>query len=256
MTGDLLAYVESGSGPTIVFIHGMTFTGHTWDPIVARLSDRFRCITVDLPGHGESQGSGADPRAVGARIHATLTAADEQDPVVVVGHSAGALIATGYATLYPTAGVVNVDQTTLVAPFAGFVQQLGPALRGPDFISAFAPFRDSIGVDRLPEPERTRVAATQHIEQSLVLDYWTGPLTTPPAVLQQEIDALLDAVRVPYLWLAGEAIPRRDRELMLAHIPTAQIEEWPGSGHMVHLAEPDRFAERVAQFVDGVTADA
>ncbi len=71
-------------------------------------------------------------------------------------------------------------QMMLVGPFAGFVQQLAPALRGPDFISAFAPFRESIGVDRLPEPERSRVAATQRLEQSVVLDHWTGPLTTPP----------------------------------------------------------------------------
>jgi pimeloyl-ACP methyl ester carboxylesterase len=256
MTGDLLAYVEAGSGPTILFIHGMTFTGRTWDPIVTRLADRFRCISVDLPGHGASRGSGADPRVVCSRIYATLSAAGVQDPVVVVGHSAGALMATGYATVYPTAGVVNVDQTMLVAPFAGFVQQLSPALRGPDFISAFGPFSDSIGVGRLPEPERSRVAATQHIEQSVVLDYWTGPLTTPPPVLQQEIDALLDAVRVPYLWLAGDVIPLPERELLLSHLPTAQIEEWPGSGHMVHLAEPDRFATRVAQFANGITAPA
>ncbi len=255
MTDDLLVYAEAGSGPTILFIHGLTFAGQTWDPIVARLRDRFRCIALDLPGHGDSRGSGADPRAVGARIHATVTAAGVETPVVV-GHSAGALIATGYAALYPTRGVVNVDQTTLVAPFAAFVQQLAPALRGTDFISAFAPFRDSIGVHRLPEPERTRVAATQRIEQSVVLDYWTGPLTTPPPVLQQEVDALLDSVQVPYLWLAGEIIPLPDRRLLLSHLPTAQIEEWPGSGHMVHLAEPDRFAKRVAQFVEGITADA
>jgi len=52
MTDDLLAYAEAGSGPTILFIHGLTFTGQTWDPIVARLSDRFRCIALDLLNAG------------------------------------------------------------------------------------------------------------------------------------------------------------------------------------------------------------
>lgn len=255
MTDDLLAYSDTGSGPTLLFIHGMTFSRQTWDPILARLTDHFRCIALDLPGHGGSRGSGADPRAVIMRIHATVAAAGVETPVVV-GHSAGALMATGYATSHPTKGVVNVDQTTLVAPFATFVQHLGPALRGADFISAFTPFRSSMGVDRLSEPERTRVAATQRIEQDVVLDYWTGPMTSSPPVLQQEIDAMLDAVNVPYLWLAGESIPPQDRQQLLSHVPAAEIEEWPGSGHMIHLAEPDRFASRVAQFVEGVAAEA
>ena len=255
MTDELLAYSDTGKGRTLLFIHGMTFSRQTWDPIVDRLSDRFRCLAVDLPGHGASGGSGANPRAVGVRIQATVAASGADAPVVV-GHSAGALMATGYASMYPTRGVVNVDQSTLVAPFAGFVQHLAPALRGADFVSAFAPFRSSIGVDRLPEPERTRVAATQHIEQDLVLDYWTGPLTTPPLVLQQEIDAMLDAVTVPYLWIAGETISPDDRQQLLSHLPTAEIEEWPGHGHMVHLDEPDRFAERLAQFANSAAADA
>jgi pimeloyl-ACP methyl ester carboxylesterase len=243
----VLAYESAGDGPPILFIHGLTFTAKTWDPIIARLRDRFRCVAVDLPGHGGSAGSGADPRTMCARIRATADAAGIAAPLVV-GHSAGALLATGYAGMFPATGVVNVDQTLAVEGFAGFVQQLAPALRGADFPSAFAPFRASIAVDRLPEPERSRVAATQRIEQSVVLDHWTGPLTTPPAQLQGEINGLLDAVTVPYLLLMGEAISDGDRDLFRAHLPSAQLEEWPGNGHMVHLAQPDRFAERVAGF--------
>jgi pimeloyl-ACP methyl ester carboxylesterase len=247
MTEEVLAYESAGDGPPILFIHGMTFTAKTWDPIIDRLRDRFRCVAVDLPGHGGSTGSGADPRTTCARIRATADAAGIGAPLVV-GHSAGALTATGYAAMFPATGVINVDQTLVVEGFAGFVQQLAPALRGPDFASAFAPFRSSIGVDRLAEPERSRVAATQRIEQSLVLDHWTGPLTTPPAQLQAEVNGLLDAVTVPYLLLSGELISDADRNLLRAHLPSAQLEEWPGNGHMVHLAEPDRFARRVADF--------
>jgi hypothetical protein len=40
------------------------------------------------------------------------------------------------------------------------------------FDAAFEPFRQSIGVDRLPEPERSRIAARQRIRQDLVVGYW------------------------------------------------------------------------------------
>jgi len=249
MAVEPLAYLDTGGDfPAIVFIHGMTFSKETWDPILARLRHRFRCLAVDLPGHGGSTGSGADPQAVVARIHATVVANAVVRPVVV-GHSAGALHATGYAAAHDTAGALNVDQSLRVGPFAGFIQHLAPALRGPDFGTAFEPFAASIGVARLPEPERGRVLTTQRINQQLVLDHWCKPLTERPTDLQAEIDALLDRITAPYLWLAGGPVDVADRDHLLAHVAQAHIETWSNLGHMAHLAEPDRFAARVSQFV-------
>lgn len=248
MAVEPLAHLDTGGDfPAIVFIHGMTFSKETWDPIVARLKDRFRCLVVDLPGHGTSTGSGADPEAVMARIHATVVLNGLLRPVVV-GHSAGALHATAYGGAYDSAGVVNLDQSPRVGPFAGFIQRLAPALRGPDFGAAFEPFMASIGVERLPEPERARVLTTQRIDQQLVLDHWFKPLTASPTGLQAEIDALLDRITVPYLWLAGGPVDVADRDHLLAHIDQAHIETWSNRGHMAHLAEPDRFTARLSEF--------
>lgn len=254
MAVEPLAHADTGGDlPAVVLVHGMTFSKETWDPIVERLRDRFRCLSVDLPGHGESTGSGADPYEVVERIHATVLQNDVVKPVMV-GHSAGALHATGYGFAHDTAGVVNVDQSVRVGPFAGFVQSLAPALRGPGFGAAFAPFESSIGVDRLPEPERERVLTTQRIDQELVLDYWSKPLTVSPAVLQADIDATLDGVTVPYLWLAGGPVETADRDQLLTHVPQAQIETWSDRGHMAHLAEPDRFVTRLSQFITSAVA--
>lgn len=105
MSVEPLAHLDTGGDlPSIVLVHGMTFSKETWGPIVDRLTGRFRCLAVDLPGHGESTGSGADPRAVVARIHATVVDRAVVQPVLV-GHSAGALHATAYAFAYDTAGV-------------------------------------------------------------------------------------------------------------------------------------------------------
>ncbi len=248
MAVEPLAHLDTGGDlPAVVFLHGMTFSKETWDPIVDRLRDRFRCLTLDLPGHGRSSGSAADPQAVVERIHATVIDTAVVRPVVV-GHSAGALHATAYAAAHDSAGVVNLDQSLRVAPFAGFIQHLAPALGGPDFDTAFEPFAASIGVERLPEPERGRVLATQRIDQQLVLDHWSKPLTASPADLQTEIDALLDRLTVPYLWLAAGPVDVADRDHLMAHVAQAQIETWSSMGHMAHLAEPDRFAARLTQF--------
>ena len=44
----------TGTGPTIVLIHGVCHRGHAWDPVVPLLKDRYRLVIVDLPGHGLS----------------------------------------------------------------------------------------------------------------------------------------------------------------------------------------------------------
>jgi pimeloyl-ACP methyl ester carboxylesterase len=40
------------NAPVLVLIHGSNASLYTWEPWVKRLSDRFRVITLDLPGHG------------------------------------------------------------------------------------------------------------------------------------------------------------------------------------------------------------
>ena len=44
-----LRYRERGTGPPIVFIHGLLVSGDLWRKVVPQLADRYRCITPDLP---------------------------------------------------------------------------------------------------------------------------------------------------------------------------------------------------------------
>jgi len=43
-----IAYVERGSGPVTLFVHGYPLNGYQWRGIIERLSDVRRCIAVDL----------------------------------------------------------------------------------------------------------------------------------------------------------------------------------------------------------------
>jgi 2-succinyl-6-hydroxy-2,4-cyclohexadiene-1-carboxylate synthase len=244
-----LATTDRGAGVPIVLIPGLTFARQVWDPIADRLVDRHRVVTVDLPGQGDSEGSGADPAAVVSRLHATLTGLDVDAPWVV-GHSAGAVLATGYAAAWPVRGVINVDQPLVMSPFAAFVQQQADELRGPAFDAAFAPFEQSIGCDSLPQPERDRVQALRRIQQDLVLDHWDWPLTTDPAELQRRVDALLEAISAPYVYVAAGEPPEQVRGHLLAHVRSARLATLPGGGHVAHLAHPREFAELVARVVD------
>ncbi len=50
------AGLEPESGQPLVFIHGWLLSRAYWQPLVARLSAHYRCLTYDLRGFGDSQG--------------------------------------------------------------------------------------------------------------------------------------------------------------------------------------------------------
>ncbi|MCX2180024.1 alpha/beta hydrolase [Streptomyces sp. SKN60] len=246
-----LAYDMEGTGTPVVLLHGMTFDRRTWQPIVEELDGSVTSIAPDLPGHGGSTGRPTRLEDVAERIHHLLKSLAVERPVVV-GHSMGAAVAGVYAATYPTRGMVLVDQATEVLPFARMLHQIAPMLRGPGFHQVWPNIENSLGLDRIPEPTRTRVFDAHKVEQDVVLGYWDEALTTDPSELQARIDASTAGIRVPCLAVFGRAATDGERE-RLRRMPDVQIEEWTGDGHFVHLVDPGRFTTRLRTFIDHCT---
>ncbi|MFX0545019.1 alpha/beta fold hydrolase [Roseovarius sp. S1116L3] len=101
-TGLTVSYRDSGTGEPLVLLHGVGMQSAAWGPQIAELSDDYRVIALDLPGHG-----GSDPLPEGSELpdfvawcHAAVQALG-LGPVNIAGHSMGALIAAGFAASYP-----------------------------------------------------------------------------------------------------------------------------------------------------------
>src|SRR5688572_1777136 len=52
--GHQVVYRMSGSGPPVVLVHGMVNSSRHWEPVAARLAERYTVIAPDLVGHGDS----------------------------------------------------------------------------------------------------------------------------------------------------------------------------------------------------------
>ena len=232
----------------IVLLPGLTFERRTWRPIVERLGDDACSVAVDLPAHGDSAGPPCDLADVAARVHHLVERLGIDDPVVV-GHSMSGGVAMIYAASYPARGAVTVDSPANLVPFAELVQRLEPALRGPGFAQAFEPFQQSMGFDRIPEPLRSEVLAAQQVRQDVVLGYWDELMRSKPERLQARVEQVAAAIDVPVLAVFGRQLPSDEREQLRRLVRGAQLEEWPGRGHFVHLAEADRFAAHLRAFV-------
>ena len=92
--GVSLYYEDVGQGPPIVFVHGFGMSHAVWESQVQELCDSFRCITLDLRGHGISDkpGEGYDITQNASDVANLITGLELQQPAFV-GWSLGVAIA-------------------------------------------------------------------------------------------------------------------------------------------------------------------
>ena len=247
--GTTIAYEVHGDGEPVVLVHGITESGANWDPIVARLADRYRVGVVDLRGHGRS-GPGPDYGLASlAGDVAAVAAAAALDRPRVVGHSLGGMVATALAGAFPVRSVVNVDQPLRLDGFQDQLRQVLPALRDPaSFPMVIAGLFEELAGNALDPAERARIEANRRPDQDVVLAIWEPVLDLPAEELAAMVDTAAAAVTCPYLALHG-IDPGLDYVAWLtASIPTATVEVWDGLGHYPHLVDPDRFVDRLEAF--------
>ena len=99
-----LRVVDSGSGPAVVFIHGIGASAYSWrqqvGPVVAA---GYRVVAIDLPGFGYSDKPRAGyHNADFVRVVTALLDTLRIDPVILVGHSMGGEIAAEVALANPS----------------------------------------------------------------------------------------------------------------------------------------------------------
>jgi pimeloyl-ACP methyl ester carboxylesterase len=91
--------VEVGSGEPVLFLHGFSLCTAHWAPVIAQLP-LFRCIAIDMPGHGRSGSvdyGGVDLRRWYRDMLAAVLDGLGIETVHLVGHSQGAMLGLFFA---------------------------------------------------------------------------------------------------------------------------------------------------------------
>ena len=89
---------------TVVFIHGLGSTGEMWQPVIDGLAKDVSLLSVDLLGFGSSPRPAWETYNVALQarsLSATLRRQKLSGPIIIVGHSLGALVAIEFAKTYP-----------------------------------------------------------------------------------------------------------------------------------------------------------
>jgi pimeloyl-ACP methyl ester carboxylesterase len=98
-----ISYVDQGTGPVALFVHGVLLNGYLWRHKLAGLSDIRRCIAVDLLAHGDTEIAPDQDVSVTANANMLKEFLDALniDQVDLVGNDSGGGIAQIFAALYP-----------------------------------------------------------------------------------------------------------------------------------------------------------
>src|ERR1700722_14492790 len=98
-----ISYMEQGTGPVALFVHGVLLNGHLWRHQLAELSDIRRCVAVDLLAHGDTEVAPGQDVSVTANAEMITQFLDalQIDQVDLVGNDSGGGIAQIFAALYP-----------------------------------------------------------------------------------------------------------------------------------------------------------
>ena len=100
--GRPVSYVQAGSGPLVLLIHGIAGSVENWQEVIEPLAQRHTVLAPSLPGHGRSA-PGAGDYSLGALATGLrdLLVALGHERATLVGHSLGAYIAARLAVEHP-----------------------------------------------------------------------------------------------------------------------------------------------------------
>jgi pimeloyl-ACP methyl ester carboxylesterase len=263
-------YRDQGNarGPVLVLLHGSNASLHTWEPWVKQLGDRFRIVTVDLPGHGLTIVPEEYPlSAEGMADFVDLFAAELALPRFAIGgNSMGAHVSLRFAIKYPlrVAAAIPIDGGGVIPPNmpeppAFFRIMSSPGLR--EFLRLIptrpigeATLKASFAnqalvtdamIDRYWELNREPgIRAATRKRFRMGLDYWRGE--------DRLMRANLSQIKVPVLVLWGrqdKLIPVAAAEILKNATPGAQLIVYDEGGHILQEDLPERSASDARSFL-------
>jgi 4,5:9,10-diseco-3-hydroxy-5,9,17-trioxoandrosta-1(10),2-diene-4-oate hydrolase len=258
--------IELGSGPPIVFVHGLSGSWQNWLEQLPVFARDHRVVAFDLPGFGESEMPAEEISIAGyARWLDALYDALEIDSAAVVGNSMGGFIGAELAIAFPA----RVERLVLVSA-AGLTvehqrdERALAVLKTLDKrLTAYAGWLGtrSDALSRRPRARRMIFGLVAHrpdlLPAPLVAEQIRGsgkPGFVPAldALTSYPIRDRLPEIACPTLIVWGtedRLVPVRDADEFARLIPNARKVVWPQTGHMAMLERPEAFNRLLAAFL-------
>ena len=250
-----LRYESWGNGPSLIMLHGLGSCADDWVYQLPDLGRHFRCLPLDLRGHGLSdKPAGRYSMSQFAADVIGLIQTLDLGPAHVLGLSLGGMVAQQVALARPDLVRSLVLINTMPGPWPPTRTMLRSATRR--LAALRGPATDMTGTATLiarnlfPEPE-----------QRLLYHYTVQRMAAnDPRAYRQSLQAItrfwpgrsLRQITCPTLILAGEldsVVPMIYKERLQRLLPHASLVRIPNSRHASNLDQPEVVNQAILDFL-------
>ncbi len=238
---------ESRLRTPLVLIHGAGGDHLSWPPEMRRLPG-YRVITLDLPGHGKTAGTGRQSVQDYARDVAGFMDTLGLFRAVFVGHAMGGAIALALALDYPdrVAGIGLISTGPILPIPSSVIENAVNLSTLPLAIKSLQEI--SLGSQTPENLKGTVFKRLAETRQTLLLDDLL-------ACDRFNVTDRLNAIRTPVLVVCGtddKLTPLHFSEILSSQIPGAALQTVEGAGHMLVFEQPARLAKLVSVFLSTI----
>lgn len=239
-------FEDHGTGPGVLLSHGFSASSTMWREQVAALQDRYRVITWDMRGHGQSDYP--DDPAAYSEAHSTadmvaILNACGLRQAVIGGLSLGGCASLAFHLHHPdrTAGLMLFD----TGP--GFKNDAARAAWNETAFGRAASF-EAKGLDALDDAPALRIAGHRDA---------TGLAHAARGMLAQFDDKMIQSlpgIAVPTLVLVGSEDVKfhAATDYMAGKITGAKKVMIDAAGHEANMDQPAAFNQAMGAFLDGL----
>jgi pimeloyl-ACP methyl ester carboxylesterase len=253
--------------PVILLLHGSNASLFTWEPWAKRLSDRFKVVSVDLPGHGLTGPVANHDYSTAAMVAFVTAFADKigLQKFALAGNSMGGGVAARFAEIHPerVSALILVDAAGMPGKMGDRIPLAFQLLRQP-WLQTVLQHAD-------PKP-LVREGLGKAIVRKSILTEQMIDLYTDMALLEGERAATFErfnqiggdfnfvrdhvgALKMPVLILWGEEdhlIPVETAHVWNKAIPGSKLIIYPATGHIPMEEVADKSAADVRLFLSGL----
>lgn len=247
-----LSYICTGQGETIIFIHSYLWDKNMWQPQIDFLKNKYKCISIDLPGHGDSPlleaNENIDLKTLAKKIVVFLNDMNIEK-YIFVGLSVGGMLAPYIYELDKK----RIKKMIIMDSYTGNEPDKSKNLY-------FSMLDTILSLKKIPESMAEKIApmffspATSQKKTKLYKEFYNSLVNTPADKIETIVKLgkaifgrenshnLLQKIDVPVIFITGENdIPRPFNEAkeMSMLVKNSKLFSVKNAGHISNLENPD-----------------
>ncbi|PMG80435.1 hypothetical protein BCU84_03600 [Shewanella sp. 10N.286.51.B7] len=253
-----LHFTDVGQGPVLFFVHGFLADNTMWQPQIAQLSENYRCISVDLWSHGQSDSMPTGTTSLITIAEHCLSLLDYLNvhQCCVIGNGTGSAIAAEMVLAKPA----QISKLVMANSFIGFEPQVNCAKYQAwvDQISEQKQCHEQLAntiADMFFVNSQTSTAKSAFISKLIHLSptqIEQLALFSPLAFYKRDTLELVEQFSLPCLIMIGEQNQLRtmlEAYLMQDCITGSRLLQIANSGHFSNIEQAEKVNQTLESFL-------